>query len=130
MYAPILTLALGMALTMTPLTTLIMSGVPMRQAGVGSAMNDTTRELGGALGVAVLGALVTSSYASSLGDSVANLSASDRAVAESRLPGALAVAGRLGAGGAVVVVAATPAFVHGLGVHPSVGAAAGARAAR
>ena len=50
-----------MALTMTPLTTLIMSAVPLGKAGVGSAMNDTTRELGGALGVAVLGSLVTSS---------------------------------------------------------------------
>src|SRR3546814_573293 len=129
MYAPILTLALGMALTMTPLTTLIMSAVPMRQAGVGSAMNDTTRELGGALGVAVLGALVTSSYASSLGDSVANLSASDRAVVESGLTGALAVAGRLGEGGAVVVDAAKQAFVDGLGVAAIVGAAAVALAA-
>src|SRR3546814_12320076 len=102
MYAPILTLALGMALTMTPLTTLIMSAVPMRQAGVGSAMNDTTRELGGALGVAVLGAPVTSSSAPSLGDSVANLSASDRAVAESGLTGAPPVPRPLGAGGAGV----------------------------
>ena len=53
-----------MALTMTPLTTLIMSAVPLTKAGVGSAMNDTTRELGGALGVAVLGSLVTSTYTS------------------------------------------------------------------
>ena len=50
MYGPILCLAAGMALTMTPLTTLIMSAVPLGKAGVGSAMNDTTRELGGALG--------------------------------------------------------------------------------
>ena len=61
-YGPILLLAAGMALTMTPLTTLIMSAVPLTKAGVGSAMNDTTRELGGALGVAVLGSLVTSTY--------------------------------------------------------------------
>src|SRR3546814_17189948 len=100
-----------------------MSAVPMRQAGVGSAMNDTTRELGGALGVAVLGALVTSSYASSLGDSVANLSASARAVAESGLTGALAVAGRLGEGGAGVVDAAKQAFVVGLGVDAKHGRA-------
>ena len=66
--------AAGMALTMTPLTTLIMSAVPVTKAGVGSAMNDTTRELGGALGVAVLGSLVTSTYASSLGDAVSGLS--------------------------------------------------------
>ena len=53
-----------MALTMAPMTTLIMSSVPLGKAGVGSAMNDTTRELGGALGVAVLGSLVTSQYTS------------------------------------------------------------------
>ena len=65
--------AAGMALTMTPLTTLIMSSVPLGKAGVGSAMNDTTRELGGALGVAVLGSLVTSTYTSSIGDAVGGL---------------------------------------------------------
>jgi MFS transporter, DHA2 family, integral membrane protein len=54
----------GMAMTMTPMTTQLMSAVPRDRAGIGSAMNDTTRELGGALGVAVLGSLVTSQYTS------------------------------------------------------------------
>ena len=45
----IIPLAAGMATTMTPLTTLIMTSVPLGKAGVGSAMNDTTRELGGTL---------------------------------------------------------------------------------
>ncbi len=42
----------GMGLTMTPMTELIMSSVPRDKAGVGSAMNDTTREVGTTLGVA------------------------------------------------------------------------------
>ena len=71
MYGPVLFLAAGMALTMTPLTTLIMSAVPISKAGMGSAMNDTTRELGGALGVAVLGSLVTSTYTSAVGEAFA-----------------------------------------------------------
>ena len=57
-------LAAGMALTMTPMTTQLMAAVPRDRAGMGSATNDTTRELGGALGVAVLGSLVASQYTS------------------------------------------------------------------
>lgn len=129
MYGPILCLAAGMALTMTPLTTLIMSAVPLGKAGVGSAMNDTTRELGGALGVAVLGSLVTSTYTTSLGDAVAGLPSAQRAVAESGLVGAFDVARHLGADGGAIVEAAKQAFVDGLGVAALVGAAVVAVAA-
>lgn len=59
-------LAFGMALTMTPMTTQLMASVPRNRAGMGSATNDTTRELGGALGVAVLGSLLASQYRNSL----------------------------------------------------------------
>ena len=121
-YGPILLLAAGMALTMTPLTTLIMSAVPVTKAGVGSAMNDTTRELGGALGVAVLGSLVTSTYTSSISDAVSGLSAADQAAAESGLVGAFGVAQRLGAGGSELVHAAQQAFVDGMSVAALTGA--------
>jgi EmrB/QacA subfamily drug resistance transporter len=129
MYGPILFLATGMALTMTPLTTLIMSAVPLRQAGVGSAMNDTTRELGGALGVAILGSLVTSSYTSSIGDAIAGLPGPQQAVAESGLTGALSVAGQLGDSGAGLAAAAKQAFVDGLSVAAIAGAVVVALAA-
>src|SRR5207248_8976770 len=62
----IVTMAAGMGLSMAPSTTGIMASLPLRKAGVGSAVNDTTRELGGALGVAVLGSLLASGYHSSL----------------------------------------------------------------
>ena len=52
----------GVGLTTTPSTNLIMGSVPTAQAGVGSALNDTTRELGGTLGVAILGSLLVSGY--------------------------------------------------------------------
>jgi EmrB/QacA subfamily drug resistance transporter len=123
MYVPVLLLASGMALTMTPLTTLIMSAVPLRQAGVGSAMNDTTRELGGALGVAVLGSLVTSTYTGAIADSVSGLPAPAQAAAESGLTGALAVAGQLGAEGVALADAARQAFVDGMSFAALVGAA-------
>ncbi|MET0727677.1 MAG: DHA2 family efflux MFS transporter permease subunit [Acidimicrobiales bacterium] len=121
-YVPILLLASGMALSMSPLTTMIMSAVPVTKAGVGSAMNDTTRELGGALGVAVLGSLLTSTYASSLGDALTGLSGEQRAVAESGLVGAFDVARSLGADGVAIADAAKQAFVDGLGVAATVGA--------
>ena len=57
-------MAIGMALAMSPTTGLLMSAVPRERAGMGSAMNDTTRELGGSLGIAVLGSVMASTYAS------------------------------------------------------------------
>lgn len=53
---------LGMGLTMSPATNSIMGSIPVEEAGIGSAMNDTTRQVGGALGVAVLGTLMNSGY--------------------------------------------------------------------
>ena len=93
--------------------------MPLGKAGVGSAMNDTTRELGGALGVAVLGSVVTSSTGASLG-AVAGLPEQARPAAESGLTGAVAVAGQLGASRAPS--SSTPpsqAFVDGMGWPPS-----------
>jgi EmrB/QacA subfamily drug resistance transporter len=52
----------GMGLTMSPATNSIMGSLPVNKAGVGSAMNDTTRMLGGALGVAVLGTIMNNLY--------------------------------------------------------------------
>ena len=54
--------AAGIGLAISPATTAVMSSVPVEKAGVGSAMNDTTRQLGGALGVAVLGTVATRIY--------------------------------------------------------------------
>ncbi|MGZ4702116.1 MAG: MFS transporter, partial [Ilumatobacteraceae bacterium] len=68
-------MASGMGLTMTPMTELIMSSVPRDKAGVGSAMNDTTREVGTTLGVAVLGSILSSGYNSNLGGAVTGLPA-------------------------------------------------------
>ena len=61
-------LALGMGLAVSPATNSIMSAVPVSKAGIGSAMNDTTRQLGGALGVAILGTFANSTYLAGLGD--------------------------------------------------------------
>jgi EmrB/QacA subfamily drug resistance transporter len=55
-------LALGMGLVMAPATESIMGSLPRTKAGVGSAMNDTTRQMGGALGVAIIGSVLAGSY--------------------------------------------------------------------
>jgi EmrB/QacA subfamily drug resistance transporter len=57
-----LVLAAGMASTMTPMTAAVMGSVPVRNAGVASAATNTSREIGGVFGIALLGAIVTSSF--------------------------------------------------------------------
>ena len=52
-------MAAGMGLVMAPATESIMGSLPRAKAGVGSAVNDTTRQVGGALGVAVIGSVMT-----------------------------------------------------------------------
>jgi EmrB/QacA subfamily drug resistance transporter len=59
---PMILLATGMGLTMAPATESIMGSIPRSKAGIGSAMNDTTRQVGGALGVAVIGSVLASVY--------------------------------------------------------------------
>ncbi|MEO6121179.1 MAG: MFS transporter [Acidimicrobiales bacterium] len=59
-------LGAGMSLTAAPATGSVMSAVPMAKAGVGSAINDTTREVGGALGIAVLGSISSALYRSAV----------------------------------------------------------------
>jgi len=55
-------LASGLAMTMTPMTAAVMGSVEIRHAGVASAATNTSRELGGVFGIALLGAVVTSSF--------------------------------------------------------------------
>ena len=104
----------GMALTMTPATNMMMSAVPRNRAGMGSAMNDTTRELGGALGIAVLGSVLGSVYSQQIADAVTNLPEQARQAAEGSLTGALMLAESLGPAGDTIVGAAKEAWMHGL----------------
>ena len=90
----------GMGLAGAPATESIMSALPPARANIGSAVNDTTRELGGALGVAVVGSIASSLYLS-------GLPAGAPAAARESLGGAAL------AGGAVAD-AAREAFVHAM----------------
>lgn len=108
--------ALGMGLTTAPSTGAIMESLPLGKAGVGSAVNDTTRELGGALGVAALGSLLASHFRGRLGPAVSALPAATRAATGS-LGGALTTAATLPpAAGRALGAAARHAYVDALDV--------------
>ena len=59
-------LGLGMGLTMAPSTTVVMDAIPEDKAGVGSATNDASREVGGALGIAIGGSALNELYQRSI----------------------------------------------------------------
>jgi EmrB/QacA subfamily drug resistance transporter len=108
--ASLLVMGLGMGMTMAPATESIMGSLPRHKAGVGSAVNDTTRQIGGALGVAIVGSLLASTYASSLGDGVP-------AAARASVGAALDLARGLGGDqGAALALSAKSAYVDGMGV--------------
>jgi MFS transporter, DHA2 family, multidrug resistance protein len=114
----------GMAMSMSPMTSAIMAAVPARRAGAGSAMNDATRELGAALGVAVLGSIAASQYSSHLHDAVAKLPAASRSAASSSIAGALEATKSLPASAAHAFdLLARTAFVDGIRVAGLFGAA-------
>jgi EmrB/QacA subfamily drug resistance transporter len=114
----------GMALAMSPMTAAIMSAVPPRRAGSGSAMNDATRELGAALGVAVMGSLAASRYGARVDHLTASLPSSVRGAAHTSLADALATASRLPSRiGGPLTVGAERAFIDGIHVAVVVGAA-------
>jgi EmrB/QacA subfamily drug resistance transporter len=106
-------IGLGMGTVMAPATEAIMGALPKAKAGVGSAVNDTTRQIGGALGVAILGSILSSAYGHQLGDSVAGQPVPE--TARDGLPGALAVASHLPQqAGTALAGAARSAFIHGM----------------
>jgi EmrB/QacA subfamily drug resistance transporter len=109
-------MASGLALTMAPATDSIMGSLPLAKAGVGSAVNDTTRQVGGALGVAVLGSVFTSIYGSQLANSLngQGLPAGVVAQAKDSVGAAMQAAATLGgAAGARLVSATNSAFIDG-----------------
>ena len=117
-------LSAGMGNTAAPSTASIMSAMPMRKAGVGSAVNDTSRELGGALGVAVLGSLAASHYSTALAAKIpADVPQRLVDIATSSVGAAVQFADRLGgAAGAALAAAARSAFVDAMQLAVLVGA--------
>jgi EmrB/QacA subfamily drug resistance transporter len=123
---------IGLGLTSAPATEAIMGVVPVDKAGVGSAVNDATRLLGGTLGVAVIGSVFASVYATRLTATLpARLPHGLASVAHSSVGAAFAVSDRLAASGHAslaghVHAAAGEALVRGLSAGCLVAAAVAA----
>ncbi len=124
----IMLISLGMGLTMAPATESIMGSLPPAKAGVGSAMNDTTRQMGGALGVAVLGSILTAIYRPHLFDSLTSVGAPSAVIDKAQESVGVAILGvaqssELPAGlGEQVTQAAAQAYVDGVHVAMKFGA--------
>ena len=108
-------LGAGMGLAMTPATSAITEALPATQQGVGSALNDLSRELGGAFGIAVIGSVLTATYRSHL-----HLPGASPAVA-ARARASFGVAAHLGG---TVTSHAQAAFASGM--HTALNSASGA----
>jgi len=120
-------MGVGMGLAMAPATESIMGSLPPSKAGVGSAMNDTTRQMGGALGVAIIGSVFSSVFRPGVTDAFrdAGLPADAIATARDSLAGAVEVAAELpGQLSADLIYAAKAQFVDGMSTSLMVGIAA------
>ncbi len=114
---PLILLGLAIGLSVSPATDTIMDAFPERLLGVGGAVNDTSVELGGTLGIAILGSLLSSSYRSEIAPAVTGLPAQAADAVQDSVGGALIVAQRDDAAGAheqaaQLVSAADAAFAH------------------
>jgi EmrB/QacA subfamily drug resistance transporter len=109
----LLVLAVGIGLLMSPSTTAITESLPVEKQGVASALNDTVRELGGAVGIALLGSLVNAGYRSSVSSATATLAPDVAHRVEDGIGSAFAAAPQLGADAPAVLSAARDALVDG-----------------
>jgi hypothetical protein len=110
-----------MALAGSPATTAIVASLPREKQGVASAINDVSRELGGALGIAVLGSVLNTAYRTGVADHTAGLPAAAAEKARGSLGAAQAIGNRVGAHD--LVTHANNAFVHGVSLALLAGAA-------
>jgi EmrB/QacA subfamily drug resistance transporter len=115
--------AFSMGWVMAPSTASVMGAVPPEKSGVASAMNDVTRQVGGALGTAVIGSVISTLYASRIEDEVTALPDASRVAAEDSIGQANAVAAALPAEeSSRLVDAAADAFTDALEIGFFVGA--------
>ena len=108
-----LAMGAGMGLTMTPSTEAVTSALPPARQGVASALNDVTRELGTALGVALLGALVTTGYSNAIDERLHEIPAGSAAAAREGIANAMAIAHSTGSSSKILMRVARESFVEG-----------------
>ena len=108
-------MGVGMSLAMSPATESIMGSLPKAKAGIGSAMNDVVREVGGTLGVAVLGSVLASSYGNGMDGAVEGLPHDAAEAAGDSVGGAHEVAAQMGGeAGARLSALANESFVEAM----------------
>ncbi|WP_299530745.1 MFS transporter [uncultured Streptomyces sp.] len=101
----------GMAHIMPPVTVAVMQALPREKAGSGSAINNTFRQVGGALGVAVLGSVLSAAYRGDIEGHLGAVPAGARDVAGESIEATLGVAAKLGPAGKPLAAAANDAFL-------------------
>ena len=111
---PLLVLSTGVGFCTAPTTSAIMGAVPDEKQGVASAVNDATREIGAALGIAVAGSILAGRYTSALAPDLVRFPEPVRERAAGSLAEALAVAERLGPQGGPLAELAKTAFLHAM----------------
>src|SRR4051812_32345028 len=117
--------ALNMGWVMGPSTESVMGSVPPEKSGVASAMNDVTRQVGGSLGTAIIGSLISSLYGSRIADSVSSMPHAAQVAAEDSIGKAHSIAATLPASeGAQLAHSASVAYTDALGIGFAIAAAA------
>jgi DHA2 family multidrug resistance protein-like MFS transporter len=108
----------GMGNIMPPATESIMSSVPREKAGAGSAINNVSRQVGGALGIAVLGSILAASYRSGIDPTLKKLpiTAAVRGQMEKSVEATQAVVGKVGSSLQSAIPAGNSAFIHAMHV--------------
>ncbi|KUN05427.1 multidrug MFS transporter [Streptomyces yokosukanensis] len=104
----------GMAHIMTPTSVVIMQALPREKAGSASALSNTFRQVGGALGIAVLGSVLASSYRDGVEGKLGMLPPALRDQAAESIEATLGIAGRLGDQGKALIAPANDAFLHAM----------------
>jgi DHA2 family multidrug resistance protein-like MFS transporter len=108
----------GMGNIMPPATESIMASVPREKAGAGSAINNVSRQVGGALGIAVLGSVLAASYRSGINPTLTKLPIASpvRVQMEKSVEATQAVVGKVGPSLHSVIPASNAAFIHAMHV--------------
>jgi hypothetical protein len=111
---PMLITSAGIGLCVAPTTSAIMNAVPTEKQGVASAVNDTTREVGAAVGIAVAGSVLAAEYTDALAPGLSAFPEQVRQPALDSLAQALEAAGQMGPQGARLADLAQSAFIQSM----------------
>ncbi|MEU2581873.1 MFS transporter [Streptomyces avermitilis] len=104
----------GMAHVMTPTSVVIMQALPREKAGSASALSNTFRQVGGALGIAILGSVLSTTYRDGIEDKLSQLPPGVRHTAGESIEATLGVAAKLGPNGKALIAPANDAFLHAM----------------